>query len=669
MSKRLLAAALLALAAAGVAAQSSAPAASASAPLPVSEYVKNPQYMSPRLSPSGKHLLVLVPVAGRMNLAVLDLDTRKGTALTNFNEFDVLSPRWVGDERIVFTLGELNTPTGPGQFRGGGLFVVSRDGKEFRKITPTVKEARGSGANVYRGLNFARRVPGSTDEIMATGRLRTTESLDVYRVNLTTGRSTLVSGDRPDRTTRFLLDSKLVPRFATSWVKDTLTYAVHYRPSADAPWKEIERYDEGKGEEFTPVALFNDDKTAAVLTNRGRNTAAVVRYDPEARSLGAVLAEHPKYDMEPGSVNFEPDSYRVAGYTVDAEKPQTVWLDEKEARTQATIDRALTGTVNEFDRFPNSSRVLITARSDVNPARYYILDEEKKTLEELFSSRPWLDANHLVEQRSFVLKTRDGLEIPSYYFLPKGYKPGDKLPTVVHIHGGPAVRADTWADGGFGYSEAQLLASRGYAVVLPNFRITPGFGAATYRAGFGTIGRQMSEDHEDAAKWAVDQGFADPQRLCISGASYGGYATLRALAKTPDLFRCGVAGLVVSDLDMILSSQAGDIAQSPSAIAFWHALVGVDDRNRDALRAQSPVHMARQIKAPVFLYAGADDIRTPLEQTNAMASALRAAGNPPKEVLIKREEGHGFGKAENRIDLYEKMLKFLDESIGPNAKR
>jgi dipeptidyl aminopeptidase/acylaminoacyl peptidase len=118
---------------------------------------------------------------------------------------------------------------------------------------------------------------------------------------------------------------------------------------------------------------------------------------------------------------------------------------------------------------------------------------------------------------------------------------------------------------------------------------------------------------------------------------------------------------------MILSSQAGDIAQNPSSIAFWHALVGYDERNRTALRDNSPVHQARLMKAPVFLYAGADDIRTPLEQTTAMASALRSAGNPPKEVLIKKEEGHGFGKTENRVELYEKMLKFLDENIGAGA--
>lgn len=666
MQKTLLVAALLAVSAASAIAQAPA-AAAASAPLPVSEYVKLPQYLSPRLSPSGKHLLVLVPVEGRMNLAVLDMETRKGTALTNFSEFDVLSPVWVGD-RIVFTLGQLNTPSGPERLDGGGLFVVGRDGKDFRKIAPTARENRGSGNNVYRGLTYLQRVPGSSDEILATGRLRSTESLDLYRVNLVTGRSTLVSSDRPDRTTQFVLDNKLVPRVATAWIKDTLTYAVHYRASADAPWREIERYDESKGETFDPSSFLSDDKTLTVLTNRGRDTAAVVRYDPETRQLGEVLAQHPRYDLADGSAIIEPDTNRVLGYSIQAEKPQRVWLDEKEARTQTSIDRALPKTYNSFVRFPNSTRLLVTAFSDVSPAHYYILDEEKRTLEELFSAQPWLDERHLVEMRPFMLKTRDGLEIPSYYFLPKNYKPGDKLPTVVHIHGGPSARADTWARG-FGVGEAQILASRGYAVVLPNFRVTPGFGTKVLTAGYGTWGNKMSEDHEDAVKWAVDQGFADPARVCISGASYGGYAALRALAKTPEMFKCAVSGLMVSDLEMLTTSTAGDTAYSPSSVAFVHLLAGYDAQRRSALRDASPVHQAALIKAPVFVYAGAADVRTPLEQTNAMVRALERAGNPPKVVLIKKEEAHGYGKTENNVELYEKMLKFLDENIGSGARR
>jgi dipeptidyl aminopeptidase/acylaminoacyl peptidase len=174
--------------------------------------------------------------------------------------------------------------------------------------------------------------------------------------------------------------------------------------------------------------------------------------------------------------------------------------------------------INTFRRTPDGKKLLITSFSDVNPTRWYMLDEEKNTLEEIGAARPWMDGK-LVEQRPFLYKTRDGLEIPGYLFLPKGYKAGTKLPTIVHIHGGPTVRADTFGAGSFGNREGQLFASRGYAVVVPNFRITPGMGNKIFSKGFGTIGRQMSEDHEDALKWAIEQGYTDPSRACISGAS------------------------------------------------------------------------------------------------------------------------------------------------------
>jgi dipeptidyl aminopeptidase/acylaminoacyl peptidase len=296
-----------------------------------------------------------------------------------------------------------------------------------------------------------------------------------------------------------------------------------------------------------------------------------------------------------------------------------------------------------------------------------MLDEGKKTLEEIFSSRPWL-AGRLVEMRPFFLKTRDGLEILSYYFLPKNHKPGEKLPTIVHIHGGPSARADYWGRGGFGVMEAQILASRGYAVVLPNFRITPGLGSKNFYSGFGAYGREMLNDHEDAARWAVQQGFADPQRICISGASYGGYAVLMSLARFPQTFSCGVAGLVVSDMPLQLTSPAGDTAYSEAAVKWWHAILNVKD-TAEIPKDISPVNIADQIKQPLFFYAGADDIRTPLEQTTRMVRALERAGNTPRQVLIVPGEGHGFGKVENNVKLYDEMLKFLDSTIGSGSRK
>jgi dipeptidyl aminopeptidase/acylaminoacyl peptidase len=494
-------------------------------------------------------------------------------------------------------------------------------------------------------------------------------------MDVRTGRTVLLTERRPERTVSFLLDNNNVPRVARSRVKNKLEFIIHYRKNAESPWEEIARYDIARGPALVPLAFEADNETLQVAWNGDRNTMAVYRYDPNTRKLGEVIAQHPRFDMGadqqgegvPGAiVDFRTN--KIVGYAVQADKPQVVWIDEEYQRLQKMLDAALPDTFNRFTKTVAGDRFLVTAYSDRSPTRWYFLDQKKRTLEELFSSRPWLKQDALVEQRPFMFKTRDGIEIPGYYFLPRDYKPGTRLPTIVHIHGGPSARADVWGmlQFTFGVREAQILASRGYAVVVPNFRITPGLGNRIYYSGFGTIGRQMSDDHEDAAKWAVEQGFADASRMCISGASYGGYAALMALARPSNPFACGVAGLSVSDLPLQVTSASGDTFYSEVGELFWNNIVGAD-RPANYPREVSPVNLADRIKAPLFMYAGAEDIRTPLEQTTRMQRALQRAGNPPRDVFIASGEGHGFGKLENNVELYNRMLKFLDETIG--AKR
>lgn len=653
-------------------------ASSSSAPFPIRDYMRYPDYAEPVLSPNGQYLAALVPIKDKVNIAVVDIAARKSTSLTSITAFDVIAPRWVGNDRLIFSLGQQNSPTGPDQFDGGGLFMVSRDGKESRVLSPTYREMRGSGRNVERGFSFLATIPDSDREVLVTGNLRSSDSSDVYRLDVTTGKTTLVSVDRPARVGGWVLDRNRVPRVAISSVKDELESIVHYRESESSPWKELTRI---KGSAmtadsaFVPLAFAEDNKTLLVGSNAGRDTVAVFRYDPETKKLGEMVAGHPRFDMgvdaqgeRVAGLAISERERSVLGYRVNAERLQSVWTNDTWAKLQVMVDGALPNRVNLLQR-TTSDKSLITSYSDKTSPEYFLFDETKKTIEPIVAGMSWITDRHLVEQRPFLLKTRDGLEIPSYYFLPRNYKPGDKLPTVVHIHGGPFARTDSWGPswvGGFGVAEAQLLASRGYAVVLPNFRVTPGLGKKIYVAGFNSVGRQMSEDHEDAAKWAISQGFADPQRICISGASYGGYAALEGLAKTPDLFKCGIAGLAVTDYVKQLSSMAGDTARSTVNVKFWNEVLG-EDKVPGTAKAVSPVNYASKIKGAVLMYAGADDIRVPLEQITSMVSALESAGNPPKAVIIKKEEGHGYGKLDNRIDLYEKILDFLDQQIGSKS--
>jgi dipeptidyl aminopeptidase/acylaminoacyl peptidase len=637
--------------------------------LSIEDIWRQPELSGLTLARDGKSMAATVPFKGRMNLAVIDLETRKANLLSSYDNYDVLDVSWVGSDYLLYSLGQFNSPTGPGQFDGGGLFVIKRDGTEFRRLSSTIREMRAQNLYVYRQLDLYRTIPGNTEEVIAIGNMTAADSQDLYRLNIKTGRYTLITTGRPsDLTGSWILDSKFVPRVVTAGIKDKLTRVVYYRKDEKSDWVEIARYEANKGPVFVPLTFESNDQTLQVAFNGGRDTMAVYRYDPNAKTMGEMIASHPKYDMGAAAngsrvagVITDPITDKVLGYAVNAAKPERVWIDERYAAIQRNLDGALPNRINSFRRTPDGKRLLVTSYSDTSPARWYIHDEEKKTLEAIGTSRPWLDGK-LLEQRIMTYKTRDGLEIGGYYFLPKDYKPGTKLPTVVHIHGGPFVRADSWGSG-FGVSEGQLLASRGYAVIVPNFRVTPGLGSKIYYAGFGTVGREMSDDHEDALKWGIEQGFVDPARACISGASYGGYAALQALTRTGDMWKCAVAGLAVTDYKYQLTSRDGDTAASEAGVTYWKSVLGVTDLDSPLVKEISPVFHASKIKRPVFLYAGIDDIRVPIAQIKRMERGLKDAGNPVKGFVEKEKEGHGFGKLENTVELYTGVLEFLEQHL------
>ncbi|WP_397534943.1 hypothetical protein, partial [Roseateles sp.] len=290
----LIGAAVLSLAAAlptSAVAQQAAGSAASSTPAPLRAYLSPPKFRSPTLSPSGRYLAVTSAINGRMNLAVIDLETRKSQAVTSLSAYDVTRFNWIGNERLAFSVGNINAPAGEVETSGGGLFVVSRDGKESRTITPTVREFINSGAMVGRGLSYAGPIPGSDREILAAGNLRAASSIDFYRVDVVTGKQTLLTFDHPGQVQRWLLDADLVPRIAVIRERDDeleeKPLKVLYRASPSAAWEQIatSARGHGDGEIFTPEHLSADGKTLYAATNKGRDTVAIFRFDLEKKAL------------------------------------------------------------------------------------------------------------------------------------------------------------------------------------------------------------------------------------------------------------------------------------------------------------------------------------------------------------------------------------------------
>ena len=650
-----------------------AQAPAAAKPLPIEDYLRPPQYAMPQLSPDGKKLAVLAPIGDKRNLVVMDVATMKVLQHSSFTNFDVVDFEWASPDWLIFSHGRINTPTGPDYGDAGGQFATKADGSKVITLAANWRDQISAGQYRWRGLSYVGRGK-EKNQIIVFSNQRNDEVSDVMSLNLDTNERVLLTPQHPGRVQAWLLDQDNLPRGAIVGTEKDEELApeerlkrVLIRDSMEAPWREVANFTQASKGRWHPVAFAENNRDLIVSYSGDRDTSALYRFDTTKGELAEMIAGHPRYDLglgggSLGSVLLKRHG-KVVGLNFDDETSQTVYFDEKLALRQRMLEKSFPGKAVQVQD-SESGLALVSTYSDRSPPVYYLYDQERKSMREVLRASETLDERHLVAMRPFLLKTRDGLEIPSYYFLPASYKPGQKLPVVVHIHGGPFARADVWGSDTFGASEAQLLASRGYAVVLPNFRITPGLGTKIYRAGFGEYGRKMSEDHEDAATWAVTQGFADPKRICISGASYGGAAALWATIKSPDVFACAVAGLAPSDPRVQNTSVQTDYADRKGSVAHWKRVLGVKGNDWSVADEVAPARHADRSRIPIFMYSGMDDYRVPIEQTRLMVDALKKAGKPPEVVMIKTGESHGYGKLENNVDLYTEMLKFLARHIG-----
>jgi dipeptidyl aminopeptidase/acylaminoacyl peptidase len=333
---------------------------------------------------------------------------------------------------------------------------------------------------------------------------------------------------------------------------------------------------------------------------------------------------------------------------------------------QAKIDKLLPATVNRVSvaAAADAPWALVHAYSDVQPSLYLLYNLQTGQLNKLGEARPDIDSRRMATQEMLRYKARDGLEIPALLTRPRGTPKGAKVPLVVLVHGGPYVRGTAW-----GWDpETQFLASRGYAVLEPEYRGSTGFGAAHFMAGWKQWGLKMQDDIADGARWAIAQGIADPKRICIAGASYGGYATLMGLVNDPDLYRCGVDWVGVTDIQLLYDghwSFKSDMSNEWKEYGMPE-LVGDPVKDAAQLAATSPLRQAARIGQPLLLAYGGVDRRVPMYHGRKFYDAVTRT-NKQVEWIEYQDEGHGWSLAKNRIDFWGRVEKFLDKNIGKNA--
>jgi dipeptidyl aminopeptidase/acylaminoacyl peptidase len=635
----------------------------------IEDFFKRAQYSDMILSPDGKKLAALTPLKGRDNLAVVDLEKRTSNVITAFEKADAAGIFWVNNNRLCLRVIDGHQATGESsQFRG--LYCVNADGSDLRNHSEV-------------SIGGARRTPGpvafisgDSDEFIMAIRGRSERSVDLYRFNTVTARYTLLTDDNPGYVTNWVLDRNLVPRIAVSTPQREigergkgllLTTTVYYRANADSKWEVLWKFqaDDPKAEVFEPVAFDFDNETLYVSTNKGRDKKAIYAYDTKTKQMGGLLLEHPLVDVEGGLV-FSWAKKKLVGVRVNADKPLAVWTDPDRAAVQRGIDAAFPKNVNAlvFAR-DNENRVLVFSFSDIDPGTYHLYDRGTKKLETIAKTHEWIDPNLMAERKFITYKARDGMEIPAWVTIPKGG--GKNLPLVVNVHGGPWLRAYSWAEWGR-YPEAQFLASRGYVVLEPEPRGSLGFGKKHYFSSFKQWGQTMQDDITDGALELAKDGLVDKNRMCLHGGSYGGYATLMGLVKDPDLWKCGSALVAVSDLFLFQTVTESDISMlSDFAQEELVYRIGDPGKDKEILDKYSPARHADRIKAKLLLTMGGNDVRVPIAHGIAMNDAMIKAGKPI-EYVVYPGEGHGYNKDENVHDQYRRSLKLFDETIG-NARK
>jgi len=315
--------------------------------------------------------------------------------------------------------------------------------------------------------------------------------------------------------------------------------------------------------------------------------------------------------------------------------------------------------VYTYDSSEDGKTILLFVEGPRDPPGYYIYLTEKRAIDSIGTERQALLSATRPRSTIVNYKARDGKELTGYLTAPASAGEKTKLPLVLMPHGGPEVRDtlsfDPWV---------QYLVARGYAVFQPNYRGSDGFGKAFAESGYGEWGRKMQDDLTDGVRALVDQGVADPARVCIVGASYGGYAALAGAALTPDLYKCAVSISGISDLDDFIGWRKRNWGSDSEGYTYWLKAIGDPDKDEDRLREVSPLSQASHIKIPVLLIHGSDDFIVPIAQSKAMKKVLDKSGRKT-ELITLDKEGHSYWSPENEKLTMTAVDNFLWQNLGP----
>ena len=609
----------------------------------------NPDKANPQLSPDGTRISYLAPVDGVLNVWVGPVDDPGAARPVTHDTGRGI--RFYGWAYTNDHIGYIQDKAGDENWR---VFSVDLTKGHTLDLTP------GEGVQA-RPQEISHKVP---HEFLIGLNDRDVRHHDLYRLNISTGERRLVR--KNEGFAGFVTDDDYNVRFAmrvtTDGGSELLRPASRESegPGEDGGWEPFIKVGIEDSLTTSPVGFDKTGRILYMFDSRARNTSVLTAINLDTGEE-RVLATNPQSDVNGLMVHPTEKHVQAAAFTYLRKQWQV--LDESISPDLAYLRTVAEGDIEVVSRTLEDKYWIVAYTVDDGPIKYYRYGRREKKAEFLFTNRKELEGLPLAKMHPVVIKSRDGLDLLSYYTLPVGSNrdsdalPSKPLPMVLLVHGGPYGR-DSW-----GYNPLhQLLANRGYAVFSVNFRGSTGNGKGFTNAAIHEWGGKMHDDLIDAVTWAVDEGIADPERVAIMGGSYGGFATLVGVTRTPDIFACGVDIVGPSNLVTLLESIP----------PYWQPQVEIfvtrvgdhrTEEGRKFLKERSPLTHVQRIKKPLLIGQGANDPRVKQAESDQIVGAM-LENNIPVAYVLYPDEGHGFARPENNLSFYAVAEAFLAGCLG-----
>ena len=602
--------------------------------IPLENFFKNPEKSSFQISPNGQFISYMKPWEEgnrRMNVYVKPFDSEKEIRITNAKKRSLYGYFWLNNNRIAYV-----------QDKGGDenihIYAVDIDGSNDIDLTPFENIQARITDDLEEDENF----------ILIELNKNNPQVHDVYRLNVNNGDLELIAKN-PGNISGWMTDNDGKLRIALT--SDGVNSSILYRDNEKDDFQEI--LTTNFKESVSPLFFTFDNNEIYVSSNRHRDKSSIYKFDLQKGIETDLIFEHPDVDVY--SLMRSKKRKLITGVSFYTDKQNYKFYDSWRRDLQLSLESKIPGVeVRLSSLSKDETKAIIVAFSDRSRGTYYYYDIQKDELTMLAELSPWLKTDDMAKMSPIKYESRDGLIIHGYLTLPINYNKGDRIPVVVNPHGGPWVR-DYW---GFN-SEIQFLANKGYAVFQMNYRGSTGYGRSFWEKSFKQWGKDMQNDITDGVNWLIDEGIADPDKIAIYGASYGGYATLAGLTFTPDLYACGVDYVGVSSLFTFMESMPPywELYRS-----MMYEMVGHPDNDKELLASASPLLHIDKIKAPLFIAQGANDPRVKKSESDQIVEALKQKGIDVP-YMVKDDEGHGFYNEENQFDFYRAMDDFLKKYL------